>query len=156
MCYPLSSVWLFAIPWTVAHQALLSMGFSRQEYWRVLPCTPPGDLPDAGIKTCLLCLLYWQACSLPLWSLPVLPYKFLPLAEFNWYHFIIMLCKCKYIAFIEPCELFQWTIKPVNYGCWDSQICSQLIWSESDPEMPHPQSWGWNESCGDSSLSLVS
>ena len=37
-------------PWTVAHQAPLSMGFSRQEYWSGLPCPPPGDLPDPGIK----------------------------------------------------------------------------------------------------------
>ena len=32
----------------VAHQASLSMGFSRQEYWSGLPCPPPGDLPDPG------------------------------------------------------------------------------------------------------------
>ena len=37
-------------PWTAAHQAPLSMGFSRQEYWRGLPCPPPGDLPNPGIK----------------------------------------------------------------------------------------------------------
>ena len=37
-------------PWTVAHQAPLSMGFSGQEYWSVSPCPPPGDLPDLGIK----------------------------------------------------------------------------------------------------------
>ena len=41
---------LFAAPWTVAHQAPLSMGLSRQEYWSGLPCPPPGDLPDPGIK----------------------------------------------------------------------------------------------------------
>ena len=40
----------FATQWTVAHQAPLSMGFSRQEYWRGLPFSPPGDLPDPGIK----------------------------------------------------------------------------------------------------------
>ena len=40
----------FATPWTVARQAPLSMGFSRQEYWSGLPCPPPGDLPDPGIK----------------------------------------------------------------------------------------------------------
>ena len=34
------------IPWTVAHQAPLPMGFSRQEYWGWLPCPPPEDLPD--------------------------------------------------------------------------------------------------------------
>ena len=43
-------VWLFATLWTVAHQDPLSMGFSRQEYWSGLPCLPPGDLPDPGIK----------------------------------------------------------------------------------------------------------
>ena len=43
-------VWLFATPWTVAHQVLLSMGFSRQEYWSGLPCSPLGDLPDLGIE----------------------------------------------------------------------------------------------------------
>ena len=37
-------------PWTVAHQALLSMGFSRQEYWSGLPCPSPGDLPDPGTE----------------------------------------------------------------------------------------------------------
>ena len=36
--------------WTVAHQAPLSMGVSRQKYWSRLPCPPPGDLPDPGIK----------------------------------------------------------------------------------------------------------
>ena len=41
---------LFAAPWTVAHQAPLSMGFSRQEYWNGLPRPPPGDLPNPGIK----------------------------------------------------------------------------------------------------------
>ena len=48
--YVLCHVWLFATPWTVAHQVLLSMGFSRQEYWSGLPCPPPGDLPEPGIK----------------------------------------------------------------------------------------------------------
>ena len=36
--------------WTVVHQAPLSMGFSRQEYWSALPCPPPGDLPNPGIE----------------------------------------------------------------------------------------------------------
>ena len=45
----LSYVWLFATPWTVAHQAPPSMGFSRQEYWSGLPFASPGDLPNPGI-----------------------------------------------------------------------------------------------------------
>ena len=45
-----SHVQLFVTLWTVAHQAHLFMGFSRQEYWSRLPCSPPGDLPNPGIK----------------------------------------------------------------------------------------------------------
>ena len=45
-----SRVQLFATPWTVAHQAPLSMGFPRQEYWSGLPFPSPEDLPDPGIK----------------------------------------------------------------------------------------------------------
>ena len=41
---------LFVTLWTVAHQAPLSMGFSRQDYSSGLPCPPPGDLPNPGIK----------------------------------------------------------------------------------------------------------
>ena len=36
--------------WTIAHQAPLPMGFSRQEYWSGLPCPPPGDLANPGIE----------------------------------------------------------------------------------------------------------
>ena len=46
----LHCVRLRATPWTVTHQAPLSMGFSRQEYWSGLPCCPPEDLPDPGIE----------------------------------------------------------------------------------------------------------
>ena len=43
-------VLFFAMLWTIAHQAPLSMGFSRQEYWGGLPIPSPGDLPDPGIE----------------------------------------------------------------------------------------------------------
>ena len=45
-----SCVQFFVTPWTVAHQAPLSMGFSRQEHWSGLPCPSPEDLPNPGIK----------------------------------------------------------------------------------------------------------
>ena len=45
-----SHVWLSATPWTVARQAPLSMGFSRQEYLSLLPCPLPGDLPNPGFE----------------------------------------------------------------------------------------------------------
>ena len=46
-----SHVQCFATLRTVAQQVPQSMGFSRQEYWNGLPCPPPGDLPDPGIKS---------------------------------------------------------------------------------------------------------
>ena len=52
----------FTIPWIVAHQAPLTMEFSRQEYWSGLPFPPPGDLPNPGIKPRSPAL---QADSLP-------------------------------------------------------------------------------------------
>ena len=77
-----SRVWLFATLWTIEHQALLSMGFSRQEYWSRLPCPPPGDLPDPGIEPKSPVSPALQANSLPL-SLQgskstILQYKYLP------------------------------------------------------------------------------
>ena len=50
----LRHVQLYAALWTVAHQAPLSMGFSRQEYWSGLPFPPPGDPSDPGIKSASL------------------------------------------------------------------------------------------------------
>ena len=47
---PFSPAQLLSTLWTVALQAPLSMGFSRQEHWSGLPCPPPGDLPDPGVK----------------------------------------------------------------------------------------------------------
>ena len=43
--------WILATLWTVAHQAPLSMGFSKQDYWSGLLCPYPGDLPDSGIES---------------------------------------------------------------------------------------------------------
>ena len=54
-------VWLFATPWTVAYQAPLSLGFSRQEYWSGLPCLLQGIFPTQGLNLNLLhcrCFLY--------------------------------------------------------------------------------------------------
>ena len=62
----LSGVQFSVIPWTVAHQAPLSMGFPRQEYWSGLPCPPPGDLLDPGIKSMSPKSPALQVDSLPL------------------------------------------------------------------------------------------
>ena len=62
----LSCVWLFVSSWTVAHQATLSMEFSKQEYSSRLPCPPPGDLPDPGIEPASSVSPVLQADPLPL------------------------------------------------------------------------------------------
>ena len=56
----------FATSWTVALQAPLSMGFSRQEYWSGLPFPPPGDLPGPGMEPASPMSPALQADSLPL------------------------------------------------------------------------------------------
>ena len=63
--YSLSHVWLFVTPWTVAHQAPLSMGFSRQEYCSGLLFPSPGDLPDPRIE---YVPPTWQADSFHHWA----------------------------------------------------------------------------------------
>ena len=57
-CSLLSHVWLSATPWPVAHQAPLSMGFSRREAWSGLPFPPPDDFPTQGMNLCLLKFLH--------------------------------------------------------------------------------------------------
>ena len=63
--------------WTIAHQAPLSMGISRQEYWNGLPCPSPGNLTNPGIEPMSHHVWRWQADSLPLAPAgkPQRPYK---------------------------------------------------------------------------------
>ena len=62
----LSPVQLFATPRTAAHQAPLSMGFPRQEYWSGFPCPPPRDRPNSGIESVSPVSPVLQVGSLPL------------------------------------------------------------------------------------------
>ena len=61
----LSHVRFFATLWALTCQAPLSMGFSRQKYWRGLPCPPPGDLPASGIELATPVSPVLQEDSLP-------------------------------------------------------------------------------------------
>ena len=61
----LSLVQLFVTLWAVAHQAPLSMEFSRQEYWNGLSFPPSGDLPNSGLNPSSLASPDWQADTLP-------------------------------------------------------------------------------------------
>ena len=66
----LSRVRLFTTLWTLAHQAPLSMGFSRQEDWSGLPCPPPGDLADPGIKLEVSWIGRWILYHWATWEAP--------------------------------------------------------------------------------------
>ena len=84
-----SRVRLFATPWTAVHQAPLSMGFSRREYWSGLPWPPPGDLPDL-MSPALAGMFFttratWEAL-IPSWPTPtqfLLQLQRLPAEEIN-------------------------------------------------------------------------
>ena len=68
-CYVASVVSNSVTLWTIAHQAPLSMRFSRKEYWSGFPCPPPGDLPNSGTEPMSpLSPSDWQVGSLPLAS----------------------------------------------------------------------------------------
>ena len=74
VCCHFSYAWLFVTLWTVACQAPLSMGFSKQEYWSGLPYPPPGDLPDLGMEPATPASPALQADSFPT-EPPGKPYK---------------------------------------------------------------------------------
>ena len=78
----LSGIQLFVTPWTVAHQAPPSMGFSRQEYWRGLPVPPPGNRPNPGIESASLSSPHLQTdFFLPLRHLEVSRAEWVPGAK---------------------------------------------------------------------------
>ena len=115
-----SHIRLCTTVWTVARQAPLSMGFSRQEYWSGLPCPPPGDLPNPGKEPRSLTLqvdsllteppgnqLHFSACGDPVFQHHLLK----KLSYFHWMSLAPML-KIIWLhmrEFISGCSsIFQW------------------------------------------------
>ena len=89
-----SHVWLFATLWTIGHQAPLSMGFSRQEYWGVLPCLPPGNLLNLGTEPASL-MFYALAAgfftSSATWEAPCWVYTYLHTSTWTDHRYICVL-----------------------------------------------------------------
>ena len=106
MLSPFSLVCLFAVPWIVVHQAPLSMGFSRQEYWIGLPCPPPRDLPNPGIKASSLMFLALAGgffTTSATWEIPTL----------NTWMYV-----CMYVCFtIEENQPWCLLLSPLFRGC---------------------------------------
>ena len=113
----LSYVWLFATPWTIAHQAPLSRVFPRQEYWSGLPFPPPGDLPDPDIEPASLALAGRFFTAKP----PGKPHKTYISLSF----FLIWVCtsparhSCSWSPFILVYKLVSHLVFFVNTPCYN-------------------------------------
>ena len=121
-----SCVWVFATLWTIAHQAPLSMGFSRQEYWSGLPCPPAGNLPDPGIEPVSL-------------MSPALAGRFFTSGT-TWETHHVTLGKSIHSA--EPLvqQLSGLTLRQ-NWETW----INTAVWALSAEELMHLL-WGWSRS----------
>ena len=102
VCQSLSCVQLFVIPWTIGHQAPLTMEFSRQEYWSQVPFPSPGDLPNPGIKSGSSA---FQADSLPSESPITLTFNL-----------SLSLCLCVTIHYFYNCLQASIIIRKSNVG----------------------------------------
>ena len=139
-----------ATPWTVAYQAPLSMGFSRQEYWSELPFPSPGDLPDPRIKP--------RSPALQTDALPSKPpgkrdYKE-SWASKNWCFWTVVLEKtlespldCKEIQPVHPKGDQSWVfigrtdVEAETPILWPPDAKSWFIWK--DPDVG--RDWRWEE-----------
>ena len=131
----LSPVRLFAIPQTIAHQAPLSVEFSRQEYWSGLPFPTPRDLPDQGSR---LCLLHWKADFLQVRqveahiSLNILIFKITAILPHTWQ----VILKCLLSLLLHASRL---TFKrPESVPLPDNFLCQRLL-------CPPCHTWGINQ-----------
>ena len=131
-----SCVWLLATPWIVFHQAPLSMGFSRQEYWSGLPWPPPGDLPDPGIE-----------CTSP--TMPVDSY---PLS-YQGCHIWPLTSSCDGWVMVERSDRM-WSTgegngKPLQYSCLENPMNSMKRQNYRILKEELPRSVGAHYATGD-------
>ena len=113
----LSHVRFFATLWTVAHQAPLFMGFSRQEYWCGVPFPSPGDLPDPGIKPESLRSPVLAGSSSAIWAHRVFKIVKILYTILLWRLYVII-----YLS--KPTEYMAPTVNPnVKYGLWMTEMC---------------------------------
>ena len=143
-------VGLFVTPQTVAHQASLSMGFSRQEHWSGLPFLSPGDLPDPGIKLASLTSHALAGGSFTT-SIP---------QESLWYFVVVVVVfnKCLFLSLLAVSLDVRCLLGPVCkreqtkqyqlHHLWNQQI---FDWSgtgtgaAAPPWNKHLESGGWHE-----------
>ena len=119
LCAVISGVQLFVNPLTIAHQAPLSMGFFRQEYWCGLPFFLQGIFLTQGSSCRLLCLLHWPADSLPLCH-----------GKFKRLDALSILAKERYLLGTAPLE----TVRTVLCNTSVTYLLDQKVcWGEREP-----------------------
>ena len=119
----LSRLWLFVTPWTAAHQAPLSLRFSRQGYWSGLPFPSPGDLPNPGIEPGSPAL---QANSLPTELQGKLDMYILNCLKFQE---AINACICKFWTDVEKLGKNYLSTKKTFYSkmiAWEKHFCKWM------------------------------
>ena len=129
-----SCVQLSVILWTVARQAPLFMGFSRQEYWSVLPGPPPGDLPYLGIEPSNPHLI---ALALAGWFFSTVPHG-KPLCEIT-YAFI----SANMFKILKFWEINIWNLK--HLSLWFIMLLSFMIGIYLHPILPLILNIYWNK-----------
>ena len=131
-----SHIWLFVTPRTVARQVPPSMEFSGQEYWSGLPWPPPGNVPNPGINPHLLCLLNWQANSLPLsyWEAQTQPLDFTEINLEPMFTWVLILKSCVVMDSLSfhKCRVWDpgvWlsTTFPSILGLWNPDVPSGIL-----------------------------
>ena len=123
---------LFVTQWTTAHQAPLSLEFSIQEYWSGLPCPPPGDLPNPGIKPTSVMSPALAAGSLPL-ALPIVLYIFWILISYQiWLENIFSYSIGSLFTLLHWCFYFEVIQIYVFFSCclWVSEWDLPYIYSK--------------------------
>ena len=105
-------VWLFVTPWTVAHQAPLSMEFSRQEYWSGLPFPSLGDLPDPGLNLGPL-----HCRNFTHWATGHALY-FTEDQHFTHFHWCIVFCVIQHSSFVHLLLMEVWVVTSFQLFCY--------------------------------------
>ena len=120
----LSHDWLFVTPWTLAHLAPLSMGFSSQDYWSGLPFPPPGDLAGPGIGPIPPALAggFFTSCTTCVSDIPG-ERTGIPLSSFLPLRWIFLSPSWPYWRFGSLCVLTS-----CSWSVWSSCICWKHVW----------------------------
>ena len=142
----LSCVQLFATPWAAALQALLSLEFSRQEYWSGYLFTSPGDLPNPEIKPGSLQADFWPS-EPPGKPISLSNFQFIPLYIYMWAYGILLysvsynLLLSLFIFILYSSLIGQWepshvifcilfTHPSLSFSLFSGIRCSRLLWTD--------------------------